>query len=62
LATKLLRLISTPELQAQYPVSPSTWFSKKNKSMWKTPFLEFIDDVTRNIENSVQTDVLIMDF
>ena len=28
----------------------------------ETQLLEFIDDVTTNIENSIQTDILIMDF
>ena len=28
----------------------------------ETQLLEFIDDVTKNIENSTQTDILIMDF
>jgi hypothetical protein len=34
---------------------------RKNRSC-ETQLLEFIDDVTKNMENSPQTDVLIMDF
>jgi hypothetical protein len=34
---------------------------RKNRSC-ETQFLEFINDVTKNMTNSVQTDVLIMDF
>jgi hypothetical protein len=34
---------------------------RKNRSC-ETQLLEFIDDVTKNMENSFQTDVLIMDF
>jgi hypothetical protein len=34
---------------------------RKNRSC-ETQLLEFIDDVTKNMENSLQTDVLIMDF
>jgi hypothetical protein len=33
----------------------------KNRSC-ETQLLEFIDDVTKNMENSLQADVLIMDF
>ena len=34
---------------------------RKNRSC-ETQLLEFIDDVTKNMENSLQADVLIMDF
>jgi len=42
-----------------YPFQHS--FREKNRSC-ETQLLEFIDDVTKNMANSVQTDVLIMDF
>jgi hypothetical protein len=34
---------------------------RKNRSC-ETQLLEFIDDVTKNMEKSLQTEVLIMDF
>ena len=37
-------------------------FRKIRSCETQLTFIEFIDDVTKNMENSLQTDVLIMDF
>ena len=61
------------ETTKQYPIIPDINITnhnimyplqhgfRKNRSC-ETQLLEFIDDVTQNMENSLPTDVLIMDF
>ena len=42
--------------------TPITFYIRCNMVSCETQLLEFIDDVTLNMENGEQTDIFVMDF